>query len=65
MAVYTLDSERAVIMIDLEVDENWKEVNDLMSKPANRERLLESTQQLREGKPLIHKTMQELRQYEQ
>lgn len=59
--IITLDSGEAVVVISLSQYESWKETHYLMSNSANREHLLESIRQYREGK-IISKTLEELEQ---
>lgn len=57
--IITLDSGEAVVMIPLEQYESWKETRFLLANPANREHLLSSVQQYRDGQT-VRRSLDEL-----
>lgn len=57
--IVTLDSGKAFVMIPLDEYESWKETQYLLSSRANRERLLKSIEQSRQGQ-LIQKELIDL-----
>ena len=57
--IITLDSGEAVVMIPLGQYESWKETRFLLANPANRDHLLSSVQQYRDGQT-VRRSLDEL-----